>query len=362
MGMERTTGIACRYAADALKEVASALLLRSGLPAEKASVMASVLVEADLLGYATHGLQRLSSNLEWIVNGETRVDGVPTILTDNGACQTWDADFLPGPWVTTLAVRDACNRAEAQGMAAISIRRVQHIACLAAYLGHATELGMMLVLSASTPSETAVCAHGGIDRIFSCNPLTIGIPTSGTPILIDTSASMTALGPLFRAHHSGGKLPSKCIVTGEGAISDDPADFVLGNGAILPVGGLDQGYKGLGLCLFTEAISAALTGYGRADVSDDGEANSVYVQAINPDAFAGRAAFLRQMDWLANACRESRVAPGEPPVRVPGDRALAMKRDQMANGVVLHSSIVTSMQSWAQRLGVQMPEAIIHDA
>src|SRR5665648_871383 len=117
MAMGRTTGIACRYAADALKEVASALLLRSGLPAEKASVMASVLVEADLLGYATHGLQRLSSNLEWIVNGETHANGTLTVLNDNGSCQTWDADFLPGPWVTTLAVKEACARAETHGIA-----------------------------------------------------------------------------------------------------------------------------------------------------------------------------------------------------------------------------------------------------
>jgi LDH2 family malate/lactate/ureidoglycolate dehydrogenase len=359
---EETMVVGYRYAADALKDVATRLLVRAGLAAEKASVVASVFVEADLLGYATHGLQRLASNLEWIVKGETHANGALTVLTDNGSCQTWDADFLPGPWVTTLAVKEACTRAQTHGIATISIRRAQHIACLAAYLEQATEQGMMLILSASTPSETAVCAHGGLDRIFSCNPLTIGIPTSGTPILIDTSASMSALGPLFRAHRSGDMLPTDCIITSEGSVSRDPAEFVLQDGAILPTGGFDQGYKGFGLCLFIEALSAALTGYGRADLPNDGESNSVFVQVIDPAAFAGREAFFKQVDWLAGACRQSRVLRGAPLVRVPGDRALAMKRDQIANGIALHLSIIEVLHTWTERFGVPMPEALAHDA
>jgi LDH2 family malate/lactate/ureidoglycolate dehydrogenase len=362
MAVGKPAVVGRRYEADALKAVATRLLVCAGLAAEKASVVAAVFVEADLLGYATHGLQRLASNLEWIVNGETHANGTLTVLNDNGSCQTWDADFLPGPWVTTLAVKEACARAETHGIATISIRRAQHIACLAAYLEQATEQGMMLILSASTPSETAVCAHGGLDRIFSCNPLTIGVPTSGTPILIDTSASMSALGPLFRAHRSGDMLPTDCIVTNHGSVSRDPAEFVLHDGAIMPTGGLDQGHKGFGLCVFTEALSAALSGYGRADLADDGESNSVFVQVIDPDAFAGREAFFKQMDWLVGACRQSRVTPGAPSVRVPGDRALAMKRDQIANGIALHLSIIEVMQTWAERFGVPMPEALAHDA
>jgi L-lactate dehydrogenase len=360
--MEQRASTFRRYKAEALREVASLLLARAGLPDDRASVLASVFVEADLLGYTTHGLQRLPSNLEWIIKGETRMDGAPFVLTDNGICQAWDADFLPGPWVTTLAVRDVCRRAERHGIASISIRRVQHIACLAAYLGHAIELGMMLIISASTPSEAAVCAHGGTDRVFSCNPLTIGIPTDGTPILIDTSASMSALGPLFRAHRSGDMLSSHCIVTPDGTVSNDPAAYVLGDGAILPAGGMEQGYKGFALCLLTEALSAALSGYGRADLANDGEANSVYVQAIDPDAFAGRAGFCKQMGWLADACRRSGVAPGEPAVRVPGDRALALKRDQLANGVALHASVAAAVEEWAKQFQIAMPETIADDA
>lgn len=36
-------------------------------------------------------------------------------------------------------------------------------------------------------------------------------------------------------------------------------EFVLHDGAIMSAGALDQGHKGFGLCVFTEALSAALS-------------------------------------------------------------------------------------------------------
>lgn len=347
-----------RFEPQALARFAADLFVAAGLSSEKAEIVSAVLIEADLLGYSTHGLQRLDSNLEWLIRGETHPDGALAVINDRGAAQVWDADFLPGPWVTTLAVREASDRARKHGIASIAIRRSQHVACLAAYLEQATSNGLMVLMTASSPSEVAVAAHGGTERIFSCNPIAVGIPTDGDPILIDTSASMSALGPLFRSYRSGVALPVECIVKGDGSASRDGADFVDGDGAILPTGGLEQGFKGFGLCLLTEALSAALTGFGRADNPQDGESNAVFVLVIDPEAFAGGAAFRRQMHWLAEKCRNSLVAPGSPAVRVPGDRGLSAKRAQLGAGVILAPPVVEAMRRWAERFGIAMPRTL----
>lgn len=84
------------------------------------------------------------------------------------------------------------------------------------------------------------------------------------------------------------------------------------------MGGLEQGYKGFGMVLLTEAISGALGGFGRSGQSGDSEANGVFVQAIDPAHFAGRETFEREMGSLADRCRASAVAPGHDAVRVPG--------------------------------------------
>lgn len=345
-----------RYSYENLLDFSTRLLAAAGLPQDRAGLVASLFLEADLLGYSTHGLQRLPTNVEWLLNGETRRDGTHRVVASGRSCETWDAAFLPGPWITALAVDRACEMAEEAGIGIVAVRRAQHVACLASYLERATRRGMMIMITASTPTEAVVVPHGGLTRVFSCNPIAAGIPTDRDPILIDTTAAMSAQGPLNRSYRLGRKLTVPMIVTGDGQVSDEPADFVERGGGILPVGGMEQGYKGFGLALLTEALSGALGGFGRSGQSGDSEANGVFVQAIDPDHFAGRETFRQEMGWLADQCRASATAPGHAPVRVPGDRALALKRDQLENGVMLAATIADDIRPWVARLGIPFPE------
>lgn len=343
------------FAADDLRACCTRLLVAAGLPAERASIVADVFVEGELLGYRTHGLKRMSSNLEWLRSGETSRDGEIRIVNAGNTVEQWDAGFLPGPWVVRSAVERASDMASRYGTGTIAISRSQHIACLAAYLMQATAKGQLIIIMASTPSESTVAAHGGTSRIFSCNPLAAGIPTGAQPILIDTSASMSAMGPLYRAHEAGTPMAVAGIVLPDGTASADPAGYFDEDGAILPAGGLEQGYKGYALAILIEALSAALTGYGRATPASakDGEANSVFVQVIDPAHFGGAEAFGRQMSWLGEACRASNVAAGESAVRMPGDRALAVREQQLREGVSVAPAILAELRRWGALLDVE---------
>lgn len=347
-----------RYRHADLLDFSSNLLARAGLPRERAEVVGSLFVEADLLGYSTHGMQRLPSNVEWLLNGLTRPDGDHEVVSASRGSEIWDAKFLPGPWVTASAVDRACDIAKAEGTGTVVVRQAQHIACLASYLERATRRGIMVMITASTPTEASVVPHGGLSRVFSCNPIAAGIPTDGDPILIDTTAAMSAQGPMNRAYRLGRRLSVPMIVSQDGKISSDPAEFVERDGGILPIGGLEQGYKGFSFALITEALSGALGGFGRASQTGDSEANGVYVQAIDPDHFAGRSTFEHEMGRLADQCRASAVAPGHDAVRIPGDRALALKRDQIENGVGLIAPIVDDIRPWAARLDCPFPDPV----
>jgi L-lactate dehydrogenase len=117
---------------------------------------------------------------------------------------------------------------------------------------------------------------------------------------------------------------------------------------------VDLGHKGFGLGLLVEALTSALAGYGRADGERRWGA-SVFVQLIDPAAFAGREAFVRETGWLAEACRTAPVKPGAPPVRMPGERALRLREQRLAEGVVLHGEIMPALEPWAKKLGVALP-------
>ena len=344
-----------RYAAPSLVAFADALLTASGVRADIARDVAAVLVDGDLLGHTTHGLAQLPGYLGEIEKGAMAKAGAPTVVNARPAGEAWDGHRLPGPWLTLRALDAATAMAATHGTGTVVIRRSHHIACLAAYLKRATDAGHMALVFCSDPSACSVAPFGGVTPVFTPNPLAAGFPTSGDPILLDVSASCTTNGLTNRLYKEGAKLPHPWVQDARGNATDDPAVlFATPKGTLLPLGGLDTGHKGFALALLVEALTAGLTGFGRADPSE-GWGATVFVQVLDPDAFGGRDAFVRQMDGLVAACHDATPRPGGPPVRMPGENGMKRFREQTANGVVLHPSILPGLAPWAAKLGVAAP-------
>ena len=344
-----------RYDAASLRAYASELLRNAGVRDDIATDVALVLVEGDLMGHTTHGLAQLPGYLDQLAQGRMGKAGGPRVLHAATVAQTWDGQRLPGPWLTLRALDTAMAMAAAHGTGTVVIRRSHHIACLAAYLMRATDRGAMALIYCSDPSNCSVAPFGAVTPVFTPNPLAAGIPTSGDPILLDVSASYTTNGLTNRLHAAGESLAHPWLQDAQGNATADPAVlFDEPKGTLLPLGGLDAGHKGFGLALLVEALTAGLTGHGRADPSE-GWGATVFVQVLDPAAFGGADAFNAQMDWLVGACHAATPRPGGPRVRMPGERALALRREQSARGVALYPEIIPALEPWARKLGVTPP-------
>jgi LDH2 family malate/lactate/ureidoglycolate dehydrogenase len=332
------------------------LLTSAGMPADKAQAVAGILVEGDLLGHTTHGLQLLPGYLKEVESGSMRVDGEPEVVHEMPAALTWNGRRLPGPWLVLQAMQAAARMARECGTGSVAIRQSHHIACLAAFHKRATDKGLMMILASSDANSASVAPYGGLDPVFTPNPISVGIPTSGAPIVTDISTSATTNGLTGRLHLEGGKLPAPWLIDGHGQPSNDPAVlFKEPKGTILPLGGLDSGHKGYGLSLTVEALTGGLAGFGRADPKQ-GWGATVFVQILDPQAFAGRADFVRQMDEVARQCHASRPAQPGKPVRLPGEKGFALAEEQRAKGVALHPGILDALKPWAEKLKVRLPE------
>jgi LDH2 family malate/lactate/ureidoglycolate dehydrogenase len=347
-----------RYAAGQLKEFAQALVEHAGLDAAVGRTVVEVLVEADLLGHDTHGLHLLAGYLRELDAGTMTRGGKVRIISERSAVATWDGLRLPGPWLVRQAIDWASPRARTHGQASVVIRRSHHIACLAAYLEAAAREGLVVMIASSDPAVASVAPHGGTRAVFTPNPLAIGFPTATDPVMIDISASVTTNGMSARLRDAGQQGPHPWWLDSQGQATHNPA-VIFDNppGTILPLGGLDAGHKGYGLALMVEAITGGLAGHGRADPAE-GWGATVYVQIIDPEAFAGLPAFTRQLADIADACRASPPrTPGEP-VRLPGERGLARKRSQLAEGVTLHPGILPGLAARAATAGIALPDPI----
>ena len=213
---EDPTMAEARIPADELIAFATALLERSGMRADIARDVADVLVTGDLLGHTTHGLALLAPYLAEIEKGTMAKSGEPAIVNARAAAQTWDGGRLPGPWLTLRALDAAAAMAATQGTGTVVIRRSHHIACLAAYLLRATERGLVAIVQSSDPIVAAVVPHGGLTPIITPNPIAAGLPTSGDPILIDISSSITSMGYAMQQGKAGKRLPGAWLIDHDG--------------------------------------------------------------------------------------------------------------------------------------------------
>jgi L-lactate dehydrogenase len=347
-----------RYETDSLTAFAKSLLKKLGLSSERAAVVANILVEGDLIGHTTHGLQLLAPYLKELSEGGMSSTGKPTVLQDRGAAVAWDGNYLPGPWLVQRAMELSFERIKEHPVMTVNVQRSHHIACLQAYLKQATDRDLVMLLISSDPSCGSVTPYGGCTPLFTPNPIAAGFPTDGDPILIDISTSTTTNGLTQRLHEARRRLPHEWLIDNKGHTSNDPAVlFSEPPGAILPLGGMESGHKGFALGLLVEALTAGLSGFGRKDGPERWGA-SVFMQIIDPKAFGGLDKFKQETGWLAAACRSTGGLPDGSKVRLPGQRGLELRRKYLAKGVELAPTIMPLLEPWAAKLGVALPEAI----
>lgn len=330
------------------------VLVLSGMERKKAKVVAETLMEADLMGHSTHGLQLLKVYVSQLQQDLMTKEGEPEWMKDLGSAITWNGRYLPGPWLVHEAIDIAFERIKDHPVVTMVIQKSHHIGCLAAYPERATKKGLVMLLSCSDPRSMSIAPFGGTRGTYSPNPLAAGFPTESVPIIFDVSMSTTANGLVFRSQKEGKKLPGKWLQKPDRELSDDPNEFFTDPPAtILPLGGQDAGYKGFALGIMIEAMTNALGGYGRSDNPDQWGA-SVFLQIIDPGAFGGLEFFKREMQYFADICHSAGDEKSK--VRMPGERALQLKKEQMEHGVELYPTIIPDLEKLAEEFSIDMPD------
>ncbi|QVM94354.1 Ldh family oxidoreductase [Pseudomonas sp. SORT22] len=323
----------------------------AGADAEVARVVTRVLLEGELLGHRTHGLNLVSRYIGGIQAGQVKARaGLLEQLAHSGISSLFDGHYLLGPYCVSRALDCAAQGATAQGIGIAVVRRAAHIGCLAAYLQPFTERGLVAMLYSSDPSVALVCAHGGIEPVYTPNPIAAGIPTRGEPILLDVSMSTVTLGLVGQCRDSGQRLPHPVLLGNDGRLSDNPEDFfTTPSGSILPLGGQAFGHKGFALALLVEALTSGLAGYGRKDAPDQWGASATAV-VIDPRFFGGLDAFTAETSFLGQLLLASRPRDPERPVRLPGQAGLKRRKQALSEGLSLSPQLIDNLNQLAGQL------------
>jgi LDH2 family malate/lactate/ureidoglycolate dehydrogenase len=347
-------GAPIRVPAKSLRAHAAALLAGLGVPGEQAALIAQTLVEADLRGVDSHGVNLVRLYATRIRAGQLVPRTELRVLRDEGPFVHVDGGLGLGQIAGVFAIDRAVEKANEHGVGVATVRESSHLGALGYYTLRAARRGAIALAFQNGPAF--VPPHGGLTGIFSTNPLSYALPArEEPPVVYDVATTTVAGNRILLARKRGTPIPPDWALDAQGVPTTDPEraslDHLQWFGA----------HKGYGLGFLVEVLAGVLTdsSFGRTHVSasrvegKDRVAKGYLFLALDPARILPRGEFERRMDVLIRDVHASAPAPGVERVLVPGEIENQRRAERLAHGIPLARAQLDDLAGLARELGVE---------
>ncbi len=342
--------------AQRLRDWTAGVLGHFGVPPADAQAVAGLMVEADLLGYDTHGLFRLRQYVNRLRDGGCNPRATPRVLRQTAATALVDGDNGLGHLAARMATDLAMAKAREAGIGWVGIRGGNHAGPAALYVRPQAAAGMVGICAA-VGSANHVAPWGGTDLLLGTNPIAVAAPSGDAdPFVLDMATTMAAMGKIKTLIQRGEPMPEGWMVGRDGKPLTDPARHK--EGFLLPIGGP----KGYGLALAIGMLAGVLNGaaFGSdvVELSADTDRptnTGHFVAAIDIAAFGDPAAFAAHAARVFDELRASTPLPGHDGVRIPGEGRGAARERRLREGVDLHPALLRELGAIAAETGIAPP-------
>ena len=169
------TGSVRHVASQTLADFTAAVLDAHGMPADDACSVATLMVEADLLGGDGHGVFRLPRYLERVRAGGYNMRPNIRIDREKGAMAVVDGDNGFGHLVMKRCAEEAIARARTHGIGWVGAHHSNHAGAAGVYAMMPMAAGM-IGLYVAVGSANHMAPWGGTDLLLSTNPIAVAVP------------------------------------------------------------------------------------------------------------------------------------------------------------------------------------------
>jgi len=241
------------------------ILSKAGIPDEEAKIVADVLLQADKLGFDSHGVNRLKTiYLDRITDGTLNPETNFEVVREGPTTAVIDGHNGMGQVIAYKAMKLAIEKARAYGMAMVTVRNSTHYGFAGYYPLMAVHENMIGITG--TNARPSVAPTFGVENMLGTNPLTFGMPSDEPfPFLLDCATSITQRGKIELYAREGKEMPKGWVIDENGNSKTNSSealdDFIKGKAALAPLGGVGEdtgGYKGYGYATVIEILSSAL--------------------------------------------------------------------------------------------------------
>ncbi|MGC9333532.1 MAG: Ldh family oxidoreductase [Anaerolineae bacterium] len=341
---------------------------KMGVDSEDARITADVLVQANLRGIDSHGVARLARYVNGLRDGVMVARPEVKTTHETPTTVTIDAGAGLGQPVSYRAMRQAMEKAKAYGCGFATVRNSNHYGIAGYYAMMALKDDM--VGMSSTNAAVLVVPTFGRNAVYGTNPIALAVPAhEERPFVMDMATSTVPRGKLEVYERQEKPMPLGWATDDRGIPTPD-ASRVLANfakragGGLLPLGGAGEemsGYKGYGMGLMVEILSAVLPGaaflssvYPKDVQGKPLPANlGHFFGAWRVDAFRPADEFKADMDHFIRELKGGELAEGATRIYVHGEKEFEEAGRRTATGIPLGPKVEASLKQIAADLGLE---------
>jgi LDH2 family malate/lactate/ureidoglycolate dehydrogenase len=340
-----------------LEAFIAAAFVKVGMRPRDATAVGALMAEADLQGSDGHGSIRLPQYVKRIRAGGVNLQPNIRVERERAGMALIHGDNGMGHLVMKRAAELAIAKAKDAGVAWVGAHWSNHAgpASLYARMPLAED---MIGLYFAVGNANHLPPWGGLEMLLSTNPIAAAIPAGEEPpIVLDMATTVAAYGKVKTKARRGEMMPEGWMIdrTGRPLTDSNRAE----EGMLLPLGGMEAGYKGYGLALIIGLLAGTLgsAAMGRqvvdfnhddASVTNTGQA----IAAISVAAFGGVDAFKANVDALIRDLRGSNRMPGVERILMPGERSRETRAMRAAGGIPLDGALHGALDRLADELGI----------
>ncbi|MBL8131700.1 MAG: Ldh family oxidoreductase [Anaerolineae bacterium] len=326
-----------RIALEQLRQTALTILRGSGYSEDEAAAMLDVMLYAQMRGNNQGVVKLIGPGMPRDPNSQP-----PRIVHETPISARIDGGRSAGMVAVRYALDIAIERARAQGIALVGVfNTYSSTGAIGYYANDLARAGLVGFVFAG--SGEYVAPHGSYEAQFGTNPLAIGVPTKGKPIVLDMATSAIARYGIVEAHTAGRALPPDVAYDAAGQPTTDAAAALAG--AIRTFGG----HKGGGLSLIVEILTGALVGTERA--ADGRKVDwGTLLLALDPALLTDFDGFIERVGQVVGRVKGSKRLPGIEEILMPGERGDQRAEAVQQSGMIeLDDSLWSALQAVAAK-------------
>lgn len=327
------------------------------MSATDASTTSEALVTTDSMGVFTHGTKLLAGYINRLQGGGYQVAGTPRIEREGPGWAVIDGDSTLGQVGGMFATQVALTKARNVGVSYVGLKNSGHIGAAGYFAAVAARSGMIChVVGNDIPS---VAGPGSRGPVLGSNPFAYGIPVQGgDPILLDMATAAVAGGKVYAAIQRGEAIPPTWIIDQAGHPTTDGSLYPK-QASLAPM----AGYKGYGLGLWAEILSAVLPGGAMTwqvgtwmfDPPHIPSRHNAGIMMIDAHAVADPSEFAERIKHVTDEIHRAPTAEGIERVLLPGEREWKLQRQAQTRGIDLPEDVKEKLRLAAKLVDLEPP-------